>query len=63
MKDVGGERIHDNTILPDLHMVANSRRFYDGIGTDVDIVTDLHRIIVKCATIGFVRRPERTTTK
>lgn len=63
MKDVGGERIHDNTILPDFHMVADSRSFYDGIGTDVNIVTNLHRIIVKCATIGLVRRPERTTTR
>ena len=63
VKDVRGERIHDNTILPDLHMVANSRRFYDGIGTDVNIVTNLHRVIVKCATICLVRRPERITTR
>jgi hypothetical protein len=58
VEDVRGERIHDNTILSDLHVVANSSRFYDGIGTDVNIVTNLHRVIVKCASIGLVRRPE-----
>ncbi len=63
MKDVRGGLIHDNTILPDLYMVPNSRRFYDGIGTDVNIVTNFHRVIVKCAAIGLVRRPERATTR
>jgi hypothetical protein len=63
VNDVRGERIHDNTILPDLDMVANSCRFYDGIGTDVNIVTNLHWVIVKCATVSLVRRPERATTR
>jgi hypothetical protein len=53
-----GERIHNHTVLPDLHMIPNGRRFYDGICTNVNIVTDLHRVIVECTTIRFVRRPE-----
>jgi hypothetical protein len=56
-----GERIHNHTVLPDLHMIPNGRRFYDGICTNVNIVTDLHRVIVECTTIRLVWRPERAT--
>lgn len=42
-------------------MIANGRCFYDGIGTDVNIVTDLHRVIVECTAIGLVRGPGRAT--
>ena len=57
------KRIHDNTILPNLYVIANGRSFYDGIGTNVNIVTNLHRIIVERATIGLVRRPGRDTMR
>lgn len=54
-----GDAFHNHTVLPDLHMIANSRSFYDGICTDVNIVTDLHRVIVECTAIRLVRRPRR----
>jgi hypothetical protein len=40
-------------------MIANSRSFYNGIGTYMNIVADLHRVIVECTTIRLVRGPER----
>lgn len=55
--------IHDDTILSDLYMIAYGRSFYDGICTDVNVVTNLHRVIVECTTVCLVRRPERTMTK
>src|SRR5712671_5672094 len=62
-KDKRVESTHYHAILPNLHMIADGRRFYDGIGTNVDEVTDLHRVIVECTAIRFVRWPERVTTR
>jgi hypothetical protein len=54
-----GSRVtHDHAVFPDVHMIANGRCFYDGIGTNVDKVPDLHRVIVECTAICLVRRPE-----
>lgn len=57
------EATHDHAVLPDLNMIANGRRFYDGVGTNMDKVAYFHRIIVECAAISLVRRPERATMR
>lgn len=40
-------------------MIANGSRFYDGVGANVNIVANLHRVIIECTAIRLVRGPKR----
>lgn len=40
---------HDDTVLPDFNMTPNSGSFNNTIGTNVDIVSDFHRVVVEIA--------------
>jgi hypothetical protein len=50
---------HNHAVLSDFNVVANSRRFDNGVGADVDKVANFHRIVVECTTISLVRRSAR----
>lgn len=47
---------HDDTVLPNLNTVSDSRSFNHTASSDVYKVTDLHRIVVEVALVGLVRR-------
>jgi hypothetical protein len=52
----GKASVMDNdTVFPYLDMITNRCSFNDRVGTDVDMVANLHRIIVEIATIRLVR--------
>jgi hypothetical protein len=46
---------YNDAVLSDLNMVADSCRFDDGVSANVNEVADLHRIVVKCTTVGLIR--------
>ena len=50
------ERDLSKIIGPNFYMVADSSRFYHSIGTDVDVVTYFHRIVVEKSAVSLVRR-------
>jgi hypothetical protein len=54
---------HNHAVLSDFNVVANSRRFDNGVGANVDKVANLHRIVVECTTISLVRRSARAKSQ
>ena len=46
---------NDNTILADLDVVADGGGLDDGARADMNVVADLHGVVVEVATIGLVR--------
>jgi ABC-type cobalamin transport system ATPase subunit len=48
---------YDNTILPNLHVVANSGGLDDRISSYVDVISNLHWVIVEIAAVGLIWRP------
>jgi len=49
---------HNNAIFPNDNMVPYCCGFNDGVGSDVNVVSNLHRIVVKISAIRLVWRPE-----
>ena len=45
---------YDDTVLPNFNMVADLSGFYYRVGTYVDMVADLHWIVVEISTIRFI---------
>lgn len=56
MQGIDGEIAHDNTVLPNVDVVPNRRCLYDGARAYVDVVADLHRIVVEVPAIRLVWR-------
>ena len=52
-------RTHNDTVLPDLDVVPDGGCLHDGIGADVDVVSDLHGIVVEVAAVCLVWWSER----
>ena len=51
------ERIADNdAVLPNLDVVPDSSGFYDRVGTNMDVVAYLHRVVVEVASVRLVGR-------
>lgn len=48
---------HNDTVLPNLNMVADLSSFYNGVGTYVDMVANFHWIVVEISTIRFIWWP------
>lgn len=51
-----GIATYDHTILPNFNMVANLSCFHNGVGANVNVVTDFHWVIVKVPSICLVWR-------
>ena len=51
------EESYNDTVLPNFNMIADLSCFYDRVGTYVDMVANLHRIVVEISTICFIRWP------
>ena len=47
-------RADDDAVLSDLDMVPDGGCLDDRIGADVDVVSDLHGIVVEVASVCFV---------
>lgn len=52
--------LSDDTVLPYLNMASNGRRFDHSVGAYVDMVSDLHGIVVEVATVRLVGWPHDT---
>jgi len=52
-----GGAAHDHTILPDLNVVANRRSLDNRIGPNVNVVPNLHRVIVEVSAVSLIGRP------
>lgn len=53
-------KLTDNyTILPDLNMISYCCGLYDGAGSDMNMVSYFHRIVIEISTIRFVGGPIR----
>ena len=51
-----GESVsYNDTVLSNFDMVADLRCFDNTVRADMDMITNLHRIVVKVASIGLVR--------
>lgn len=48
---------YNNTILPNHNMVPNRRGFDDGVRTDVNIVPNLHWVVIEISAIRLVWWP------
>ena len=47
---------YDDTVLPNFNMVANLSCFHNGVGANVNMVTDFHWVIVEVSSICLVWR-------
>ena len=47
----------NDAVLSDLNMVPNRRSFNNTPSADMNMITDLHRIVVEVASVGFIWRP------
>jgi hypothetical protein len=47
---------HDDTVLSDINVISDRRCFYYRPGADVDVIANLHGIVVEVASIGFIGR-------
>ena len=45
----------DDTIFSDLDMVPDGGCLHDGVGANVDVVSDLHGIVIEVAPVCLVR--------
>ena len=52
----GGETYND-TVLPNLYVVSDSRRLDDGVRANVDMVPNLHGVVVEVPSVCFIWRP------
>lgn len=50
----GRSAAYDDAVLSDDNMVPNSRCFNDRVGADMNVVTDLHWIIIEISAVRFV---------
>ncbi len=48
---------YNDTILPDFDMISNGSCFDDAVGANMDIIANLHWIVVERAPVRFIRRP------
>ena len=51
---------HNHTIPPDLYVIPYLGSFNDAICSDMDVVSDLHRIVVEVAAVSLVWRSVRS---
>jgi hypothetical protein len=51
------EESYNNTVLPNFNMVADLSSFYDRVGTYVNMVANLHWIVVEISAICFIWWP------
>jgi hypothetical protein len=49
---------YDDTVFADLNIISDGGSLNDRVGTDVDIVSDLHRIVVEISAVRLVWRSE-----
>ena len=55
-----GERpgeAYNDAVLADLDMVTDSSCLNDGVGTDVDVISYFHRIVIEVSAVRLVRWP------
>ena len=45
---------HDDTVLADLDVISDCGCLDNRVGSDVDIVSDLHRIVVEISAVSFI---------
>jgi hypothetical protein len=45
---------HDDTVLADLDVISDGGCLDNRVGSDVDIVSDLHRIVVEISAVCFI---------
>lgn len=51
-------KTHNNAIFPNDNMIPNRRGFNDGVGTNVNVVSNLHRIVIEISAIRLVWRSD-----
>ena len=52
-----GESVsYNDTVLSNFDMVADLRCFDNTVRADMDMIANLHRVVVEVASIGLVRR-------
>ena len=47
---------HNHAVLPNVNMTPNCSGFYDRISTDMNMIPNLHRIIIEVSSIGLIWR-------
>jgi hypothetical protein len=50
---------YNDTVLSYLDVIPDGGGFNDGTCPDVDVITNLHRVVIEVSTIGLVWRSER----
>lgn len=48
----------NHTIFPNFNVVPNGGSFYNGIGSNVDMVAYFHWVVVEISAISLIWRPE-----
>ena len=48
---------YNDAVLADLDMVTDSSCLNDGVGTDVDVISYFHRIVIEVSAVRLVRWP------
>ena len=51
------EKSYNNAILPDFDMISDDSCFDDAVSAYMNIITNLHRIVVKSSPVCLIRRP------
>jgi len=51
------EHTYNHTVLPNLDMVSDRCCFDNGACANMDVISDLHGVVVEVPSIGLVRRP------
>jgi hypothetical protein len=49
---------HNYTVLPYLDVVSDGCCFHHGARANMNVVANLHRIVVEVATVGLIRWPK-----
>lgn len=55
-RELSESKTYDNAVLPNFNMVSNRRSLDDTSSSDMNMISNLHWVVVEVSSIGLVRR-------